>query len=557
MPGRLRPDMLGPWIPQLRSRFLTALTFAVFLVLLIAYHPLVVRPPALRAPGIDRPIPTSNDSGSYQRLAVNLALGHGYTGTILEPPETYHLDLTTPEGRYIQRRYREHGAEKKSCQFFRAPGWPAFLALNYRLFGNRPRTARLTLGALAGAVPVILLLAGTFMAGWVGAWAAGLSGLYYLQFAPMLGYLGDGKIYTEIPAAFVLSVFTLLFVLYLRTRRAAILALSALCLACFVLTRANFLPAVPLLLIALWFVDKRHVVLCAGIVLLPLAAWSALGTLETGRFVVITTQGSFVFPLTNNEDVLRGRGPGHKDPGYWHPEREVDETGRVVGYKRAPAPGESGWIKGLVFWIRNLEDLPRLFYVKLRLGFWYDGFWYDRNGAWCKFWGEGFYLVGIAFLLICVGFRPPGENRAILRRMSSAHVLGSQLLLVCLLFVVWNQFAFWLVECIWLAMLALALLRPYGDAYRLPFPSPVWFLAFIGSHAIATMLFIGVRYHWPLDPVLLMLSFLGIGMCVYELLKRHVVSALAFVAILAVSMKFRYLLSPEGLLSLVWQASAG
>ena len=550
----MKPSRLQLLIPPLEHRLLRVVTFVVFLALIIAHNPLLLRRPGS---DLDRPVPTSDDSGGYQRLAVNLLHGHGFSGTILEPLESYHLDLTAPAGRDLEKRYREHGPERRTAQFYRAPGFPALLSATYALFGNQPRNARRMLAVLAGATPVLLLVTGAVLAGWVGTTAAGLSGLYTLAFSPALRSLSMGQLLTEIPAAFLFALFCLVFVIFHKKRHPLHLCAAAVCMACFVLTRANFIPALPLLLLYLWFVRKRDMVVFGVVALVPIIAWATYATASTGRPVLLTTQGEVAFPSCNSIDVLEGVGPNREGRGYWHPDTRVDEHGVPLRVRQGKNREESGWVKGMLFWVNHFDDLPRLFYVKLRLGFWYDGFWHDRNGVWCKFWGEGFYLVGIAFLLMCIGFRPPRAGPAILPGLSSARVLCLQLLLLCALFVVWNQFAFWLVELIWLAMALLAWLRPYGDVYRLPFPNPGWFLAFVLSHAVATMLFIGVRYHWPLDPVLLMLSFLGVGLTAYELLRRHVPLAVVFVAVLAFSMAFRHVLSPEGLLGLLWSVKGG
>jgi len=397
---------------------------------------------------------------------------------------------------------------------------------------------------------------GAVLAGWVGTTTAGLSGLYYLAFSPALRPLSSGRLLTEIPAAFLFALFCLVFVIFHKKRHPLYLCVAAICLTCFMLTRANFIPALPLLLGYLWFLRKRDMVVFGAVALIPLIAWSSYASLSTGRWVMLTTQGEVAFPSCNSIDVLEGVGPNREGRGYWHPDTRVDEHGVPLRYRQGKDRAKSGWAKGVVFWVRHFDDLPRLFYVKLRLGFWYDGFWHDRNGVWCKFWGEGFYLVGIAFLLLCIGFRAPRAGPAILPSLSSARILCLQLLLLCVLFVVWNQFAFWLVELIWLAMALLAWLRPYGDVYRLPFPCPAWFLAFVASHAVTTMLFIGTRYHWPLDPMLMMMGFLGIGMTVYELVRRRPLLGVLFILIVCFTLVFRDYLSPTEFLTLAWRTKA-
>jgi hypothetical protein len=73
------------------------------------------------------------------------------------------------------------------------------------------------------------------------------------------------------------------------------------------------------------------------------------------------------------------------------------------------------------------------------------------------------------------------------------------------------------VLVVWFLIALLAIIFPYGECYSPPFILPTWFLAFIASHFITTILFMGVRYHRPLDGPLLLISLLGIMITLYEL----------------------------------------
>jgi hypothetical protein len=67
-----------------------------------------------------------------------------------------------------------------------------------------------------------------------------------------------------------------------------------------------------------------------------------------------------------------------------------------------------------------------------------------------------------------------------------------------------------LVLAIYAALILMALLRPYGDAFRLPVPSPTWFLVFVLSHFATTVLYMGLRFNEPLDPLLCMFGIYGL-----------------------------------------------
>jgi hypothetical protein len=73
-----------------------------------------------------------------------------------------------------------------------------------------------------------------------------------------------------------------------------------------------------------------------------------------------------------------------------------------------------------------------------------------------------------------------------------------------------NKIPLWQVLAAWAAIAAIAWLHPYGDYYQLAFIPPTWFLALIASHAVTTLMFYGMRFHWPLDSILIFLGFLGL-----------------------------------------------
>src|SRR5262249_20199124 len=144
-------------------------------------------------------------------------------------------------------------------------------------------------------------------------------------------------------------------------------------------------------------------------------------------------------------------------------------------YRNGAKPGENGWIKGFTFWRDNITHLPRLFYLKMWKNYWYDG-----GSAKNRLRPEGVYLIGIGFLLLALGFRQTQQVSILLSgRIKSPSVVLFQLSLIALLFLFWNAYPFWVIILVWSVISMVALLCPYGDYYRLCFPSPTWFLAFI------------------------------------------------------------------------------
>ena len=501
--------------PRARThRLLTVIIFAIFLPVIGGHLPKLWEKAAVANQISGQAIPTVGDDIEYQLLAVNMLHGIGYVSAVRLPIETYHLDPSTPWGKAAYRDYAEGREVKVGPGFYRAPGFPLLLTATYAVFGNEPLVARRMLAVLAWATALLLLLIGTYLAGWLGAVAGGLTGLYFLNFYP--GFFGFVLILTEIPTAFWVATFCLLFIVYLRKRRLLFLILSAAALACVVFTRGNWLIA-PVLFACLSLFQRfnvKELLTIGAIVIFPVVVWSTFATLSFGQFVPFTTQGAIAFPHCNNVDVLEGIGPERSGQGDWQPGVIRDHEGRVIGFYRDPQPGEDGWLKGLAFWRDNLRELPRLFYVKLRLGFWYN------NGASVnELQPERLHLVGIAFLLAAVGLRQPTRQPRLLGALSSAQIVAVQLALIALLLVTSNKMAFWVVLLVWCLIGLLAVVRPYGDRYQLYFPPPTWFLAFVACHAVITMLFIGTRYHWPLDPLLMLFALLGLGLVSWEFIK--------------------------------------
>jgi hypothetical protein len=235
------------------------------------------------------------------------------------------------------------------------------------------------------------------------------------------------------------------------------------------------------------------------------------------KFILITGQGSTLFAETNNIDILEGNGSDRWQQGNWNPgfSQKEDGTWVIDGHNQVK-PGESGWEKGLTFWKNNLARLPELFFVKLRVGFWYNN---EVSLNWLR--PEGFFLVGIGYLLTALGFLPISLPFRYTLPAKSQWLLIAQLLLICLLFVLWNKHGFGRVLIVWLLLLVLSLLRLCVEQSRLSFHSPIWFLAFITCHGITTVIYYGVRFHHPIDPYLILFCFIGILITAYEALKRN------------------------------------
>jgi hypothetical protein len=478
---------------------------------------------------------TVGDDINYQAIAVNLLYGLGFADTISLPLETYRFDLNSEWGKHYENKIAEQGLQKPSPSFYRAPGFPLLLSSTYAVFGYKVLVARKMLAVLAWLTSLLALLTGAFLAGWLGTVAGGFTALYYLKYSGMLNF---ERILTEIPAAFWVMVFCFFLVVYLRNRKFTFLILWAISLGGLIFFRVNFLPALPFILLYLYFKGhrRRDCLVALFIIGLPIIAWCIYASTSLGRPIMMTTQGERAFQECNNIDTLEGIGPQRWNQGGWNPGWVIHEDGTYTRTNRhAWKPGENGWVIGLTFWWENLSQLPRLFYVKLRRGFWYNN-GLSRN----RLKPEGLYLIGIGFLLCLIGLRPYVPKLGLFARVEPVHAIIVQLALISMLSVVWNKGGFWLVTVIWFALLLVALLRPYGDAYELPFVSPVWFLSLVVCHAITTMLFLGVRYHEPLDIPLMLFAFLGILLCHVELFKKKWQLSAAFFLIIFGTALYRF-----------------
>ncbi|MFL5735012.1 MAG: hypothetical protein ACJ78Q_17780 [Chloroflexia bacterium] len=453
-------------------------------------------------------VETSGDQHEYERLAVNLAYGHGFSQAIVEPLATYHLETAWPVGRELVERYG-NGARDPVAQpvFYRAPGWPMLLALVYRIVGVEPLAGRLLAAALAWGTAVLLLLSGRALAGWVGTLAGGLAGVLFMHQHVLEPNFMSEDFMTEPAASFWATLVAFLMVLYSRRpRRALLLALGAALLA-LVFTRSNFALVAPPLFAYVYFrgkragqVDWHGIWSAAAIIALPFIAWAAYASIASGQFVPFTTQNALAFPQYNNEQVLEGLGPEHLGQGTWQPGSTFRDGEWVFDWRYEPKAGQNGWVMGLSFWRDNFSQLPRLFYLKLRAGLWMPLLEIGR-----------LYVVAIAFTLLGLGFRrsKPGSRR--LSAGAARGILALQVTLCAGAVLTWGPSLFWLTLVLYVALALIALLRPVGDVLRPSFEPPTWYLAFIGVHVFVTLVYGGLeRFHQPLDPFMALLAIFGL-----------------------------------------------
>jgi hypothetical protein len=505
-------------LPPLEDTALTRALVLVFALVLLAHLPLLLARAGAADTRWRHLIPASRgDDGAYQILAINMLHGEGYSILAVLPAETYRVDVQLADERAVTDR---------SLQFRRSPGLSLMLASVYAVAGTETIVAQRMMATLAWLTGVALLIAGAAIAGWVGALAGGLTAVYHVHLSPVT--YGFDRLLSENPTAFWITAFAAAFAVFLnrRSRRTAIIA--GLCLAAIALMRVNFLPAIPLLIgyLPVARVPRRLSVWFTAAALAPVLAWCVYASVSTGRIVIISQAGARLFANTNNLDTLEGIGPDRWNQGGWNPGFVAAPGGEWrMDLHNVPAPGESGWNKGLEFWKQNLVRLPQLFFVKWRAGLWYSNGMKENILR-----PERFTLAGIGFLAIGAGFLPLRKRWPWVPRVAPNRLLGMQLGVVTVLLAAGNQHGMLLVIALWLTLFVLSLLR-LGESTPVPFQNPVWLLAFVASHALTTTLFYGMRFHLPIDSVLILVAVYGILFAAYELARRSTVQALAFLTI--------------------------
>jgi hypothetical protein len=491
----------GLTLPDVNHRWLRRGALAVVFIYLLSLLPGIVWAARHMDKVAEQRIAPWDDT-DYQVLAINLLHGYGFTESLLLPLEEYH---TSREESLFERDH--------IFPFYRAPGFVFLLAGLYAVTGVSTLATRLMIGGIIWLTAVLLLLIGDRLAGWIGSLAGGMAGYFLIKLSMLMkgpeGFL-SGRTLAEPLTAFLATLFALLCILYLQKRSHRFLYLACLTLAGVVLTRANFLAALPIFLIWIFFETRqgKPVLIAAILLFIPVLAWSGYASYVRQSPVLLTTQGSQDFPRFNNRQAIPGFGPEKLNQGGWQPGFARNANGElIITNANAAREGESGWLKGLQFWFSNPEKLPALFYYKLRAGLWYE---------------EGvIYHLGIAFFLLALGLRKPTSSIRFLSRLNSNQTLVLQVGLCFLLF--WmadNQF-FALVLLIWTLIAAIAWLHPYGDALQSLQASVVWFVPLFAAHLISTLLFGGdERFHFPIDPLVLLFGYTGGLLAAYHLIQR-------------------------------------
>lgn len=505
-------------ISPVDSRWLTRVVTSILLLVVVGHLPWMLDRAAQGNEKLHKSIPMIGDDGGYHIPAVNLIHGYGYSDAIHLPIEEYNLDLTVPAGARTLKSYLEHGPAKEPWHTFNwAPGTSLILAGAYGLFGSDTIVAQRVMALCQWLTAVLLVLTGASLAAWIGSMAGGLAAIYHLHFFP--GANNFERILSENPTAFLIALFCFVFSLFVTRQSQRSCVVAAISMSAVILVRANYLPA--LFIITLYLIVIRcswqRVMLFVAIALIPVALWSVHASLKLQKFVLVTVQGPTLFAATNNMDTLEGIGPERWNQGGWNPGfyKAPDGSWAFDGHNQAKAD-ENGYVKGLTFWKNHLSRVPQLFYVKLR-----HGFWFNNGQSSNELRPEGFFLIGIGYLLLTLGFLPLRIPFRVRMGLNPHWLLALQLALICALAILWNERGFGPILIVGTVLLVLSFLRLCTGPGRLPCENPAWFLAFVAAHGITTVLYYGIRFHQPVDPNLILVCLLGILMTLYETFRRN------------------------------------
>jgi 4-amino-4-deoxy-L-arabinose transferase-like glycosyltransferase len=247
-----------------------------------------------------------NDAADYHRLATDLSRGMGYVNALGAPTA------------------------------WRPPGYPAFLAAVYSVFGVSVSAATLTQAALGGVTIVLLTVFGALVVGRREALVAGLlaavyPGLFWLPRLLLSENLSLPLLLAALCAAAMLS----------RTGRRRWAGACGVLLGLSALVRgANLLVAAVLLAgLALVAWKRGHslrrlaascALVCAGIVLV-LSPWTARNYRVFHRLVPLATQDGMglyasYWPPVRGGKVIWGDLPGDEDPAWAEALRAGDEV---------------------------------------------------------------------------------------------------------------------------------------------------------------------------------------------------------------------------------------
>jgi hypothetical protein len=294
------------------------------------------------------------DTWEYQSMGVNFVYGHGmqkFGG--LEPFEKYQFNVQPSREYLIDRFYARAGQN----DFLRPPAYPLFLGIVYRVFGVSPLIAKniqlILLCVIAAFLPFIGFRYWD-KAGFIGGIPAGI--LFLAS-----NYALANDIMTEVLVGFSSLLVILALMRYERAPAmfSSVLVGAALGYSLQVKGNLYFLPVFTAAWLFTRYIKKHDrneimrllvIALTATLVVLP---WSVYASVESGKFVFISTQATNQLLDDNNERCTNGS---------WNPDWRDDAT---AFYNSPGVRDDSAFVKVSKFYLANPGLFPRCMTAKV------------------------------------------------------------------------------------------------------------------------------------------------------------------------------------------------
>ncbi len=308
----------------------------------------------------------SGDAWQYQSLAVNFLKGSGLmkAGAIHgDYHDIYKFKAAVlPEYQLQLNYFQDTGRLGGNYQFYRTPGYVAFLASVYRIFGVHPAAVKSIQLVMVVIIASFLPFAGYLIWKKRGLIAGFLAGMFYLnEYArglprdAAISYPGD--IMAEPLIAFSLFLFILIY-LYWQKRQTflRLFFLGIFSAICILIKGTNiFIP----LFVIIFNMRKTNLfayILGLTLLLLP---WSVYASKQSGEIVMLSTQ--------TTEALLEGNNEFAADGG-WHPEG-YSYAGTPAFYRRPEIASLTLPRKLTAFFAAYPQMMPKLFLAKIQRGF--------------------------------------------------------------------------------------------------------------------------------------------------------------------------------------------
>ena len=297
------------------------------------------------------------DTLDYQAIGVNLLSGHGYKNSCIEDFATYKIDKNLDEIASLNKHFV---AGKHGYYFYRAPGYPFFIAFVYKIFGIHPIAVKIIQIIMLAIVASLLPAIGAYYWPRLGYLAGIISSLLFIKyFHPVPTIL-----MTESLVTFTLCVLVIFIILWENkpslTRTFILGVLSAVTI---LLKGLNiFIPALLLIYVIVYSRKKAIEFLLPFIFifgfLLSMAPWCIYASNKSEKFIFLSTQADHALLDFNNEDIIM-----HK--ARWSPAwRKNNMHDQRYLYNRLENRGISPFGKYIIFMRDNWQSMPKLFINK-------------------------------------------------------------------------------------------------------------------------------------------------------------------------------------------------